>query len=1037
VRRRTAAVLSLTLALASLPALLSAQSREITGKVTEAGTGVPLTEATVGILGSQLGVRTNERGEYRLKIPDGGATVLARAIGYKRITIQINSTQETADFALQKDVLELEGVTVTGQATTVDKQNASVAVATVSAEELTVAPAKSIEGNIAGKVVGVSVFENSGVPGGGMQVQIRGATSILGSGDPLYVVDGVIVSNQSVPGGLASISRSSGSTSSTQDQTVNRLADLNPNDVESIEVLKSAAATAIYGSRATNGVVVITTKKGKAGTTRYNATERVGSQQPTRLLESRHFSSYAQVIATGDASSPHADSIAKANCTPTCPYYDWQSQFYNNTAPSFETDLSSSGGSGNTRYFGSVSDRQTHGVEQNTGARVTSGRLNLDQTIGDKITVSGGVDVSHNLTQDGLGNNDNAGISPIYTFGYAPAIYNLNAIDPTTGRLVSMWMNGGGSGTSNPFDVIHQITNNEDTWRQTGNVRLGYSFLSTVKNTMQVTYIGGVDRFQFEGTQYSPNYLQFEPADGFLGTSQIGTQDSKFINQSINGVWTYSPGVRWFNSAQTSIGGTYETQRVNAYSVREEGLTPTRVVATNGTSIATTDAVTEFRDQSHYVNEQIIALDEKLSLSAGVREDRGSANGDREKFYAFPKYSASYRFTEPLAKLTSQIDEIKLRASFGESGNRPNYGSRDITIASGGVISGAGSLVASGTVGNPDVRPEVMNESEFGADAAFFHGRVSAEVSRYNRIIKDLLVNFPLAPSSGLTTQQINGGTMSTRGIEAGLTIAPITTKNLEWTLRTTYQHNNQWIDQLSVPGFAFPNSFGASYGRNDIRVGTKPTYIWGNVPFSCINTTNTQGQVVVGTGSDGLPCHRIYPGQQLVAGYTTRDSIIADANPRAQTSFFNTIRYKAFTLTALVDWRVAGYTSDMTKNLFDEGGNSRDYDSASPTSGVVLGAYRYNTWSAGDIATYIDAGSYVKLREVNLSYQAPKRWADIAHARDMRIAVQGRNLFMSSNYWSFDPEFNNFGNQNFNRFIDLAPYPSNRQFFFSVDLGY
>src|SRR5262249_2402005 len=161
---------------------------------------------------------------------------------FKRQTLRVAASQSSADFTLEKDVLQLEGVTVTGQATTVDKRNASTAIATVSAEELMVAPAKSIEGNLSGKVVGAAVFENSGTPGGGMPVQIRGATSILGQGDPLYVIDGVIVSNQSVQGGLAAITRSSGTTNSSQDQTVNRLADLNPNDVENIEVLKSAAA---------------------------------------------------------------------------------------------------------------------------------------------------------------------------------------------------------------------------------------------------------------------------------------------------------------------------------------------------------------------------------------------------------------------------------------------------------------------------------------------------------------------------------------------------------------------------------------------------------------------------------------------------------------------------------------------------------------------------------------------------------------------------------------------------------------------------
>jgi len=331
-----------------------------------------------------------------------------------------------------------------------------------------------------------------------------------------------------------------------------------------------------------------------------------------------------------------------------------------------------------------------------------------------------------------------------------------------------------------------------------------------------------------------------------------------------------------------------------------------------------------------------------------------------------------------------------------------------------------------------------MNEQEYGIDAALFRGRVALEATHYERVIKDLLVSFPLPPSSGLSSQTINGGQISTRGFEASATIVPISTRDVEWTFRTTFQANAQYVDKLLVPAFNAPGgSFGSSYGRNRIAVGTRPTYIWGNVPFSCINSTNASGVVSNNTGADGKPCHRIYPGDPAVAGSTVRDSIIADANPRNQTQFLNTIKYKRFTATALVDWRVGGFTSDMTKNLFDEGGQSRDYDAASPDAAKKLGQFRYANFSAGNIAPYIDNGTFVKLREINLSFQAPQKWANVARSRDMRFSLQARNLGMKTNYWSFDPEFNNFGNQNFNRFIDLAPYPSNRQFFFSVDLGY
>ncbi|HZI40371.1 MAG TPA: hypothetical protein VFD67_01665, partial [Gemmatimonadaceae bacterium] len=600
-----------------------------------------------------------------------------------------------------------------------------------------------------------------------------------------------------------------------------------------------------------------------------------------------------------------------------------------------------------------------------------------------------------------------------------------------------MYMGGGGSAAANPFEVLNAIKNGEDTWRQQGNVRLGYSLFASGVNNVQLTYIGGMDRFQFEGNQYSPNYLQFEPADGFLGTAQVTNFDSRFINQSINGVWTFTPTWRFLNSAQTSVGGTIETQATHNYFVRQRGLSPTREAVRNGADILTGDTLTQFVDQSRYVNEQIIAFGERLSLAVGARADRSSANGDRNKYYLYPKYSASYRFVEPSSRFMSAIDEFKVRTSFGQSGNRPNYGVRELTISSGGIIGSAGSLVASTSLGTADIKPETMNEFEYGFDAALLRGKVAVEATRYQRVIKDLLVNFPLAPSSGLTQQTINGGQMSTRGFEAGITLVPINRPNLEWTFRTTYQTNVQMVDKLLVPAFNAPGgSFGSSYGRNRIAVGTRPTYIWGNLRYSCINTSDAQGNVIVGTGADKLPCHRLAPGE-VVAGSTVRDSIIADANPRGYTSFLNTVRWKHVTATALVDWRIAGYTSNMTKNLWDEGGNSRDFDKSSPDPTLPLGEFRYGSFAGGNITPYIETGTFVKLREVNLSYQAPERWASLARARELRLSLQARNLGMWTNYWSFDPEFNNFGNQNFNRFIDLAPYPSNRQFFFSLDLGY
>ncbi|MBL0939928.1 MAG: SusC/RagA family TonB-linked outer membrane protein [Gemmatimonadaceae bacterium] len=1025
-------VATVAFAVALLPFRADAQNRDITGKVTMQGTGQPIADVTVSVVGMQLGVRTNERGEYRLRVPAGEVSILARQLGYKRQTAKLGPTESVANFELEKDVLQLEGMTVTGQATAVDRRVAATAVATVGGPELNRVPARSIESNLAGKVAGARIFENSGAPGGGAQIQIRGATSVLGQGDPLYVVDGVIISNAGTSSGASAITRASGSTGSSQDQVVNRLADLNPNDIENIEVLKSAAATAIYGSRATNGVVVITTKKGSTGAPRWNLTQRVGTQQMVRSLGHRQYANLDEVLPF--AGGPIGQAAAREACTPTCTNYDWLGELYGETKPSWETLLSASGGAGNTRYFASLNDRQESGIMINTGARRTGGRINLDQSIGSKLTASMGLDVTRNFLQRGLGNNNNAGVSPTYELGYNPAIIDLNK-RLENGRYPLMPFHGGGNSTANPFEVIRAVQSDELVFRQSGNLRLNYSLLASDRHSVQISSLMGFDRFQQEGVQYSPNYLQFESADGFLGTAGQNNTSSLQANSGLNAVWTWTPANALVTSFTTSVGGTYERQKVDTYRIRGRGLLPTARVAQGATDIAWEDIRNEFRDQSYYVNEQALLLDEKLALNVGFRADRSSANGDRGEYYLFPKYSGSYRFVKPLS---DKVDDIKFRGAWGQSGNRPRYGDRDLLFANGGVIGGLGSLVSPATLGNVAIKPEIMNELEYGVDASFFGARVGVELTRYERKITDLLLTFPLPPSSGLGNQVINGGQLSVLGSEAVLSLVPLRRGGFEWTSRIIYNTNKQYSNNLPVPAFFPANSFGSSYGRNRIAANSISTLIWSLAP---------------------LRPDTARPGQFIAV-----DTITGNSNPIHTTTFNNDFTWKRLTLSVLLDWRAGGDVSNMTNNLWDEGGNSRDFTAPAPdrliqpigtlgqpgyvngsrlctradNTKMGLGECRYQTFNGGDTRVYMQKGSYVKVREITLNFQAPDSWAaKVPGAKSLRFNASGRNLFMFSDYWGFDPEFNNFGNQNFNRFIDLAPFPSSRQFFFSVDLGF
>lgn len=1021
---RTRFVLAPLVAGALLASPLRAQAtRDITGKVTVVGTNAPVPEASVSIFGQPVGVRVNERGEYRIRVPAGDVTLLVRAIGFQRLTRLIPPGAQSADFSLEKDPLQLEQVVVTGTATTLEKRNATTAITAVSSVDLSRAPAQSIENQLQGKVLGATINMNTGQPGGGGQIQIRGVTSILGQGDPLFVLDGVIMSNNSNSSGLNGITQAGGGIGGSQDGVVNRLADLNPNEIESIEVLKSAAATAIYGSRATNGVVVIRTKRGRAGQTRVNFTQRVGTQSPERIVGSRRFTSLDQALEWADNRGEDEDLVRELFAGGVPAYQNFQEQLYDNRDPSYETVLSASGGNDRTQFYATGTQKVEQGTARKTDAKLQTARLNLDQSFGTRLRASVGMNFTRNNLRRGISNNDNIGISPIYIFGYTPSFIDLDKKDES-GRWVENPFNGGGPNTTNPFQTFDVLASSEDVYRTIGNANVTYSAFVSGNHSLDINAQIGVDRYQQDGNQYSPAILQYELNDGLPGTAIEANVNARNLNSSLNAVWTFTPGWYWLTGATTSAGLVAEEQGQNVYRMRGRGLLP-GVPNFNQGQQNSEQTRTLFRDQAMYVNTDLRLMQEKLTISGGVRADRSSANGDREKWYYFPRASASYLFDHPF----NNVDNFKLRAAYGQTGNRPRYGDRDLTLASGGVIEGRPTLVVAGTIGNPGIRPETLNEVEFGFDGAFLRQRVAVEATHYSRVITDQLLSPAIAPTSGFGALILNAGELTNKGYEAALTVVPLQTRDWNWSSRASYQTSKQQVRDLPpyVPPFPVAGSFGDAYGRSYIREGYSTTAIWGNAPVELDAQGNVVRQLPIGT---------------LITNPSTPTRIvpIGDANPRYQISFNNQFSYKSLGLSFLVDWRHGGDVANMTNNLYDEGQMARDYDAPSPIDTMTLGQYRYRAWAAGrDTRVYVQDGGFVKLREIALTYDVP---TSLAHRLSTRLSslsfqLQGRNLALWSDYWGADPEFNNFGNTNLNRFIDLAPYPPTRSVWSSVNVGF
>jgi TonB-linked SusC/RagA family outer membrane protein len=1039
--------------LASLAA--QATSRPVTGTVTAVAGNGPLQDITVSAAGTNAVTRTNERGQFRINVPTGEVVLVVRGIGYKRVTQRVPATVTNVDFRLEKDILQLEQVTVTGQTTTLETRNATTAVSVVSPQELTRAPSQSLEQALQGKVLGAKIDMNSGAPGGGAQIQIRGVTSVIGNGQPLIVLDGVLLSNESYSSGTNTVTGAGAGLGTTQDAVVNRLADINPNEIESLEILKSAAATALYGSRATNGVVVIRTKRGAAGQSRFNLSQRVGTQNALRYLGTRQFTSVDQVksLPYGNGSNPFADAyLAEAFPTgviPASANVALEKEFYDNRRPSWQTVGSLTAGNEKTSVFSSATFNREEGLAPQTGANLASGRFNVDQAFTPRLRAALGLNVTRNLARRGISNNDNAGVSPIYNFGYTPGVIDLSARD-AAGGFVDNPFNGGGNATSNPFETFNVLKIRETTWRSNGSGNLSYSVIENAKHRLVANGQGGFDRFQMDGYVLSPGTLQYEGNDGFVGRTTQTNVNSQNYNYSGNLTHTWTPG--FVGSFTTNVGSSYEQQGVDLARYSSRDILPGTGGAALGNSpnLRAEGNRTLFRDQALFVTEQILAFQDRLAITGGVRVDRSSANGDRQKWYSWPRASASYRLDTPFIP---GMDNVKFRAGWGNTGNRPGFNDRFVLYGVGGIIGGQTSLVRPATVNNPNIKPEKLTETEFGGDFSFFKQRGTFEATYYDRTLTDQLFQAPLAASSGFTQAVVNAGRLRNQGVELGLGVVPVQTRDVTWTSRVNWFRNRQTVDRMpaTIPRYTVPGSFGAAYGRNAIVSGNQTTAIFGNAPWSF--RTETVNGVTRRIPTEIKPRNYFMTNRDAVANtdYIVVDTVIGNSNPKFIANFNNTVSFKRFSVNFTVDWRNGGDVSNMTNNLYDEGATSRDYDNPSPLANApvsadlaadderrLLGGYRFASWNGGnDTRTYLQKGTNVRLRDLQLSYDAPTTFATRLRARSLRVSLQGRNLWMATDYWGYDPEFNNFGNTNLNRFIDLAPYPGARNFSIAVDLGF
>ncbi len=970
-----------------LPASLLAQERTISGKITDPN-GAPLPAVSVVVKQTNKGTATDAEGKFQLSVP-ATATLIISSAGLKTQTIQVGTSAEI-NVKMEEDVARLDEVVVTGLATSVKRRNLSNAVATLSSKQLSgTAPAQTFDAALNGKITGAYINANSGAPGGGISVKLRGVTSIFGNTQPLYVVDGVFMDNSATSAGLNAVTAAAGGgNASTQDNPSGRIADLRAEDIENIEILKGASAAAIYGSRAAAGVVIVTTKRGKQGRTKISFSQDLGFVQARKLLGVRQFTAETAASLSSDPATSAALRQQFLDAQAAGKLYDYENEVYGNTGFSRNSVLSMNGGSDKTGFYFSVAQKDEEGIVAKTGYRNTSLRLNLDHKINDNIKIGISSNYINSSADRGLTGNDNNGVTYGISLSSTPNFAELHANE------FGVYPNNP-FGASNVLQTIALMTNNESVNRIATGLSLDAILHKGNKSTTRFIGRGGIDFYNLVTTALFPKELQSQTVN--QGTSIQGftkSLNTNFILSLVN-QWDVNENL----GLTTSAGITEEIGDFNNV------LNVATQVASGQSNIDQGGAITaqqrrnKFQNQGIFIQEEATIRD-AIILTAGVRFDRSTNNGDADKYTPFPKAGVAINLTRLGILDGGFFDNLKVRAAYGQSANFPAPGSKFTTLVPAN-ISGAQGSIVNIQGGDPSIKSERQTELEAGVDFSIFNGKLNFEVSYYNKKIYDFLLLATVPPSTGFSTKFINAGELSNQGLELGVNAQPITMKNIKWTTSVNFWFNRSEITKLDIPPVIL-GSFGTSLGTFYIEEGKSATQI-------------------VGTDAPNKPAGEIVP--------------LGNGEPDFQMNSFNEVTFwNKLTLRFLMHWKQGGDNINLTNLLNDFGSTSHDYDADADGNGTPDGPQRIGQFLGGSARGFVEDAGYFRFREIGLYYNFTKIPGKVV--RGLRMGVSLNNFITWSKYSGYDPEVSNFGT-GFSSGVDVDPFPASKRMLFNVTIDF
>jgi TonB-linked SusC/RagA family outer membrane protein len=991
----------------------------VTGTVTDAE-NQPLIGVTVVVKNTANGTVTDVNGNYSISVPASPATLVYSYIGYSTVEREVTSSG-AVNVSLEETNSLLDAVVVSGLATNVKRSNLANAVDQITAKQLTsITQQSTVDGAIYAKFSGAQITSSSGAPGGGMGIRIRGLTSINGPAQPLLIVDGIYIDNSSIPAGLNLVSQAAAGGNPAefdQDNASNRLADIDPADIESIEILKGASAAAIYGSRAAGGVIIITTKKGKPSIP--------GEGLNIELQNSVGFTTILNRLGTRDWTSEKVESIfgpdevlVYEEAVSNGQIHDYEDELYGNTGLLYNTHLSLSGGNDKTTFYAGFGNKDEGGIVANTGYNRTNLRLNVNHKVNDKIDLFLSNYLLKTDADRGFFNNDNTGNTMGISFASTPSWAQLQGDDD--GNFPN-----NPYGASNFLQTAALATNNEANARYIGGAEATIRLWGNDKNSLKAILRGGTDIYNFRTFALFPRTLQFEqPGNGTDGAS---IQGSTFVNNfNLAGflVHTYygTSGI----SFTTSAGLTQESFDLNRTIISATQLIGSQTNVDQAGAVTTNQLVTDQTDKGIFAQEEV-NLKDMLILTAGVRADKSSNNGDPNQLYYYPKASAALNIHEFSSWSSTDWNQLKLRIAYGQSGNFAEFGSTFTALGPTSIGGSAGSLVST-LQGNDAVAPERQSELEMGFDLAFFDYRLGLEASYYIKTVEDLLLEAQVPESSGFTSKVTNAMDMQNNGIELALTAEPVRTSKVNWYSRTSFWMNRSEVTRLDIPAFAV-GAFGTTLATYYIDTNASATQIVGIAPDSIDTDADGVFDLAVDTKDDGLP-----DGLE----------VWGDSEPDFQMGFYNELTFGQLRLSFNIHWKKGGDNINLSTLLTDIFGTSPDYDDTDlnpyfEADQLTNGEYRLANLGTS-AAPWVEDASYVRLREVGLFYNFDgDKLVSSTNGilRGVEIGLSGYNVLNFFDYNSYDPEVSNFGVNGISTGVEVTPFPSSKRYFFHLNLSF